>query len=299
MKGVHAFARERGIQCDSRELETVDAIYDADDFERSKQAIQRMKELMDPNEGASKYAIWNAEQAEERFLTPGAVGAITYEAGSLSAYKLVIGVLKLALKQGLNLQTNTPVDSFEKASGQDAEGRWTVKTSRGSIVAKKLVLATNGYTPHLYPALQGMIVPLRGVITAHRPGSAMPKTGLGRSYSFIYTKGFDYMIERPQGSKFAGDIVIGGGFAQAPSDGIFEYGNTDDSSINQDSYKYLYDSTPKVFGKNWGEDFREGRIRKTWTGIMGYSADGHPLVGALPDGEGLYIAASFQGHGMV
>lgn len=32
---------------------------------------------------------------------------------------------------------------------------------------------------------------------------------------------------------------------------------------------------------------------------MGYSADGHPLVGPMPDEEGLWIDASFQGHGMV
>ncbi len=32
---------------------------------------------------------------------------------------------------------------------------------------------------------------------------------------------------------------------------------------------------------------------------MGYSADGFPLVGQVPGEEGLYIAASFQGLGMV
>ena len=33
------------------------------------------------------------------------------------------------------------------------------------------------------------------------------------------------------------------------------------------------------------------------SGIMGYSADGFPLVGEIPREEGLYISASFQGHG--
>ena len=32
---------------------------------------------------------------------------------------------------------------------------------------------------------------------------------------------------------------------------------------------------------------------------MGYSADGHPLVGPVPGQSGLYLDASFQGHGMV
>jgi glycine/D-amino acid oxidase-like deaminating enzyme len=33
--------------------------------------------------------------------------------------------------------------------------------------------------------------------------------------------------------------------------------------------------------------------------MKGYSPDGFPFVGGLPSAEGLYISASFQGHGMV
>lgn len=32
---------------------------------------------------------------------------------------------------------------------------------------------------------------------------------------------------------------------------------------------------------------------------MGFSGDGFPLVGPMPGEKGLYIAAAFQGHGMV
>jgi glycine/D-amino acid oxidase-like deaminating enzyme len=32
---------------------------------------------------------------------------------------------------------------------------------------------------------------------------------------------------------------------------------------------------------------------------MGFSGDGFPLIGSIPGEEGLYIAAAFQGHGMV
>ena len=34
-----------------------------------------------------------------------------------------------------------------------------------------------------------------------------------------------------------------------------------------------------------------------WTGIMGYTADMHPLVGEAPGQEGLWICAGFHGHG--
>ncbi len=122
---------------------------------------------------------------------------MVYFAGSLSAYKFGIGVLKLCLDRGLNLQTNTPALEIAR---NDQEAAWTVRTARGSVVAKKVVVATNGYTAHLVPQFQGVIVPLRGQITAHRPGTAMPASGsLPTTYSFIYEKGYEYMVPRPEG----------------------------------------------------------------------------------------------------
>ena len=131
----------------------------------------------------------------------------------------------------------------------------------------------------------------------------MPKGGLSTTYSFIYSNGYEYMIPRPPGSKFAGDIVIGGGLVKAKDEGLEEFGTTDDSTVNKEISEYLTGTTPRYFGKNWGDDDKEGRVRKEWTGIMGYSGDGFPFVGQVPssegENEGLWVAASFQGHGMV
>ena len=282
-------------------------------------------------QGAAKYELWTAEEAREKFHVAddfgeggyGEVkGAISYPAGSLSAYKFVIGVLKLCLPLGLELYTNTPVIKITRSL---SSGLWAVETSRGTIKAKRVVLATNGYTAFLAPQFQSSIVPLRGQITAHRPGSHMPSSGLQTTYSFIYANGYEYMIPRPPGSKFAGDIVIGGGLVKAADEGTEEFGNTDDSTVNLQISEYLTATTPRFFGNNWGFDDKEGRVRKEWTGVMGFSGDGFPFVGEVPaadgvrkapgagglaeevaDGErddgckkGLWVSASFQGHGMV
>ncbi|KAH7381021.1 FAD dependent oxidoreductase, partial [Cadophora sp. MPI-SDFR-AT-0126] len=227
------------------------------------------------------------------------IGAVSYEAGSLSAYKFVIGVLKLCLSKGLQLYTNTPATKL--TPGPD--GVWEVETPRGRIQAKKVVLATNGYTAFLHHAFQGSIVPLRGQITAHRPGSNMPSSGLPGTYSFIYSNGYEYMIPRPAGSKHAGDIVIGGGLVKADEEGLYEFGETDDTAINPVVSRYLAETTPRYFGEGWGEDDEEGRVRREWTGVMGYSSDGFPFVGEVGEESsgngGLFVCASFQGHGMV
>lgn len=297
MKAVHAFAREHAIECDSWEGDTVDVVYDQGQWNKAKVAVTEMKRILGYGDPVAQYKFWDTEETFEMFLAEGSYGSVSYRAGSLNAYKFVTGMLDLAVRMGLNLQTETPATKISKCD--DGQYRWTVETPRGTIRAEKVLLATNGYTAHLYPALQGVIVPLRGHMTAQRPGSALPKNGLSTTYSFIYGDGYEYMIPRPQGSKFAGDIAIGGGSTKAPNEGIREFGTTDDTTIDPTILSYLQKSAVGYFGPNWGSDHPEGRLRRAWTGIMGYSADGFPLIGQVPAEHGLYIAASFQGSGMV
>ncbi|KAL5315388.1 hypothetical protein ACEPPN_016255 [Leptodophora sp. 'Broadleaf-Isolate-01'] len=302
IKAVHAFAATHDIDCDSWTGDTVDVIYDKGQWEASLKGIEALQAAFKgehDEETVGRYHVWSAEEAREKWFVDGedVVGAVSYEAGSLSAYKFVVGVLKLCLKMGLELYTNTAATKLERG----ADGLWGVKTARGMVKARRVVLATNGYTAFLHAGFQGSIVPLRGQITAHRPGLKMPSSGLPGTYSFIYGNGYEYMIPRPQGSKYAGDIVIGGGLVKADEEGLYEFGETDDTGLNPTISKYLTGTTPRYFGSAWGNDNAEGRVRKEWTGVMGYSSDGFPFVGRVPgeENEGLWVCASFQGHGMV
>ena len=294
MAQSHDFISENQVDCDARRLDTVDVIYDQGQWEEARRSVALMRDLMGKDDPAAKYTFWDPAETAKRFLTPGAIGSISYEAGSLSAYRLVIGIIKLALTKGLNLQCNTPATSITSTNDS-----WSCGTPRGVIKAKKVVLATNGYTAHLYPKLQGVIIPLRGFVTAQRPPKGLPEGGLSNTYSFIYKEGYEYMIPRPKGTKFAGDIVIGGGLTKTAEEGLYDYGNTDDTKLNNDVIEYLKSSTETFFGPSWGDDHPDGRIRQSWSGVMGFSGDGFPLVGPMPAEEGLYIAAAFQGHGMV
>lgn len=297
IKSLHSFAREKNINCDLFSGDTVDIFYDQTQWEKCLASIDAMRNAMPEDlDGAARYEFWSAEDAKERFHMRGekCVGAVSYEAGSLSAYRLVIGMLKLCLGMGMELYTNTPATKIERL-----EDHWRIETNRGVVKARRVILATNAYTAFLYPRFQNVIVPLRGQITAHRPGKSMPKDGLQTTYSFVYAGGFDYMIPRPKGSKFAGDIVIGGGLTKGVNAGVAEFGTTDDSRMSAEISEYLTETTPRFFGPAWGEDNEEGRVRKQWTGIMGYSNDGYPFVGEVLGEKDLWIAASFQGHGMV
>ncbi|KAI9845350.1 MAG: hypothetical protein M1837_004972 [Sclerophora amabilis] len=298
MKQVHEFARQNKIDCDSHPTDTVDVFFDQAQLDGAVKAVNFMREVIPPYLGIAKYTFYTQQEARRRFLTPEALGAVSYEAGSISPYKFVTGILKLSLAKGLNLQTNTAVTLIHQFHGEAINSpQWIVDTSRGKVLAEKVVLATNGYTSHLYPALQRFIVPLRGQVAAQRPGKGLPQTGLATTYSFIYEGGYDYMISRPPGSNCEGDIVIGGGLTKSQGLGLNEYGETDDTVLNEAISRYLEQSTSTFFGANWGVDHEQGRIRREWTGIMGYTPDGFPLVDEVPQEKNLYIAAAFQGHG--
>ncbi|KAK0254720.1 hypothetical protein LTR91_021143 [Friedmanniomyces endolithicus] len=296
---THDFARKHGIRCDSNSCDTVDIIYSQTHLDAGNEAIRRMRETMGEDDPAAHYRVFIAAEARKTFRTPSALGAFQYAAGSLSAYAFTIGVLKLALSKGLNLQTTTPAESIT-STDKSSRTIWSVQTPRGCIETPSLTLATNGYTAHLVPQMQGLIVPLHGQVVAQRPGLGMPQTGLPNTYSFIHETGYEYMITRPPLTPDEGTIIIGGGLWQLPNSGASRYGETDDTALEPTVTKYLRDCTPGFFGsENWGPDDPSGRTRKEWSGIMGASADGLPYVGAMPDMPGLWISAAFNGHGMV
>jgi glycine/D-amino acid oxidase-like deaminating enzyme len=299
---THKFAEDHDIACESRPCDTLDVIYDKDAFEDGLQAIELMQRHLG-KDGAGRYEVFQGEQAEKVSACPGldVAGVVKYQAGSISAYKFTIGVLKLcaAMAPNFHLRTNSPVIQIKNDNGH-----WIAVTKRGQTATQSLILATNGYAAHLLPELQAKIVPLRGQVTAQKPGpklSSLKPNGLETTYSFIYRTGYEYMVQRPFmpsiPTSASGDVIIGGGLARLPQQGLDEYGNTDDTGISPENSAYLKETLTTYFGSNWGSDEPDSRVKREWTGIMGATSDGLPYVGELPDRKGLWISAGFNGHG--
>ncbi len=126
---------------------------------------------------AKMVRIVTSEAELRQLRIPTASGAaITDVAARMWPYKFVSHILAALLTANdlhgdFNLQTLTPVTSVSASSQAKASDyTWTVTTPRGSIMAKKVVLATNGYTSHLLePPFADLIVPVRGQMTALLP----------------------------------------------------------------------------------------------------------------------------------
>lgn len=241
------------------------------------------------------------------------VGVIVcLKAASLSPYKLVAWILEeLLATHGngtFNLQTNSPVTRLQRLP----RGAWIVHTPRGMIEAKQVLLATNAYTSYLLPRFSDLITPVRGEMSALLPTRAV-SAGLGtpfsgkRSYVFWGQSGpgfsgTNYLTQRPfsrtqHGNCVGGELMFGGGRQLAPSFGV---GIDDDGEIDQPVAHYLRTVLNEVLClENHGLELTASH---EWSGIMGYSKDGRPWVGQVPEevggGSGLWICAGFTGHGM-
>jgi glycine/D-amino acid oxidase-like deaminating enzyme len=74
------------------------------------------------------------------------------------------GLVRRALAAGVRLVANTPVTGYHK----DGAG-FRISTARGEVIARHLVVATNGYTGSLSPWLARRIIPIQSQIIATEP----------------------------------------------------------------------------------------------------------------------------------
>ena len=212
VKNVGEFIKKHGIECDLRDVETVDIWTDPKQWNEILEALKARKKVCEGRLDAdvlTKHKVWSAEEAKEGLLIPEAVGAVSFRAFALQPYKFICKVLEMCIEKGMNLQTNTPVLEVSQLSGR-REKRWVVNTPRGNIVAEKVILATNAYTGALYPPLAEAIIPTRAQVAAVRPGSNIAgNPALMRTCGLSSAISGDYMQTRADGSSGAGDVIIG------------------------------------------------------------------------------------------
>lgn len=219
----------------------------------------------------------------------GAQCAFSFTAAHLWPAKMVHQLLQGLLEKGLNLQANTPVASISPTP--DADGRWTVQTPRGSIKAGKVVVATNGYTAQVLPQYEDRIVPIRGICSRITSPRGPNTPHLVNTYGIRFdSSNNDYLIPRADGS-----IVVGGARQMFWHKRDTWFDNVRDDELVRDAAPY-FDGYMQRHFRGWEES--GAKTERVWTGIMGYSSDFLPHLGAVPGKPGQFIIAGFSGHGM-
>ena len=97
-----------------------------------------------------------------------------------------------------------------------------------------------------------------------------------------------YCIRRSDGR-----VCLGGARALEPASAV---GSTDDASLSDTVGEYLR----RFLKERLPALAADGavRVEAEWTGVLGFTHDGKPLIGPLPERPHVLVAAGFCGHGM-
>lgn len=99
-----------------------------------------------------------------------------------------------------------------------------------------------------------------------------------------------YLIPRSDGS-----IIAGGAASRFKPIKEQWYNNIDDSTLIDSAKDYYANYMQKTY-KGWENS--GAAVESIWTGVMGYSYDSNPHIGAVPGRKEQFILAGFNGHGM-
>lgn len=286
---VKRLVERENIDCDFELTRAIDVFTDQQTANLVLKAHKEMKSkgVRFPDD---LQVIADQKRAERVSGVKGAKAAISFTAGSIWPYKLITHLLRRSLEMGLNLQTHTPV---HKVARNGDDGRWRLTTSRGDLLAKKVIVASNAYTAALFPEFKEKILPVRGVVCriAVPESTGRKPPHLNNTYAIRFDpEHFDYLITRTDGS-----IVVGGADRCAIEKQEYWYANTDDSQLFPEAKEYFTDYMQRTF-TGWEDS--QAQITDIWAGIMGWSSDSMPFIGRLPGQPGIFITAGFTGHGM-
>ncbi|KAJ5388338.1 FAD dependent oxidoreductase superfamily protein [Penicillium cosmopolitanum] len=223
-------------------------------------------------------------------------------AAAVWPYRLITAIFQKLLKEfdgRFTLQTDTPVQTIR--FNQSESLPYSIITPRGIIRAHKVLHCTNGFAGHLVPNLVGAIYPLRGTMSVQEPGSDFPLLGDHFSWSsineFTYrpeSDAWDTQYHYVQQNAKTGEIWIGGECQK-----LSELLTSDDSTVGETTQQKLSTVLPSIFS-----NVEPHQVRQVWSGIMAFTSDGCPIVGRIPssisgrEGQGEWIAAGYNGHGM-
>ena len=263
---LETIIQENQIDCDWSRNGHCTLAYKQSHFDELPGYMNWLKKEMDHDK-----TIVPKEELKSEIGTNVYFGGLADESSAgLHPAKYVYGLAKAVAARGVLLCENSEVSSIQKESNGFA-----VTTDQGRLMAKDVVIATNGYTDMLIPKLKPKVFPVGSYIIVSEP---LPKDLQDRL--------------SPKRRMFYDSKNFLNYFRLTP-DGRMLWGGRNDLSTNLDlneSESILKKQVCRVF-----PELNDVKFTHSWTGKLGITFDLMPHIGQI---NGIHYALGYGGHGL-
>jgi glycine/D-amino acid oxidase-like deaminating enzyme len=236
----------------------------------------QQKRLADLNDAAQSGAVMvPRERQREEIASDYYYGGMVVErSASLHPALYYKGLLDACRRRGVAVCAEAAVEQIE-ADGANGGAGWRVATSRGAVTAGDVVIATNGYTGAITPALRRRVVPIASHIIATEeldPELALSVIPKRRSISDT-KRVLCYYRMSPDGTR-----MVFGGRARFTA--------SDPALCARVLHGYMTERFPQLKG---------ARVTHSWTGNTAFTLDALPHMG---EEGGLHYCLGCNGSGV-
>lgn len=203
-------------------------------------------------------------------------GLVDEASAGLNPARFVAGLARAAEKAGARLYEQACVKRVDAETRGGARG-FLLDTSRGTVWARHLLVATSGYTGAATPALRKRVIPIGSYIIVTEPLTEDVALRLSPRNRMIYdSKNFLHYFRLTADRR----MLFGGRAAFFP----------ETPSTIRRSAKILRDGMLKVFPA-----LRDAAVEYVWGGTLDFTFDMLPHAGQI---DGMYYAMGYAGHGV-
>lgn len=261
-----------GLEVDKHSDGETGLAHRARDFAGFSQEADRLKALY----GVTAQIIPKQELREHGF-GGDFYGAMTTPIGfALNPLKYVTGLAAQAEAAGAVIHGDTMV----RQTLRDGAG-WRLVTDRGVLRAKKLVIATNGYSSESVPDwMAGRYLPTQSSILVTRKLTADERKAQGWTSS--------------QMSYDTRNLLH---YIRLMPDGRFLFGTRGGISTSERVHHAMRRKTRQHFERMFPA-WAQVETPWYWSGFVCISRDFTPFAGAVPGEDGLYAAFGYHGNGV-
>jgi glycine/D-amino acid oxidase-like deaminating enzyme len=197
-------------------------------------------------------------------------GIVVEKSGGLDPARYHAGLFRAAQRAGAQIHDRTPAVQLDRR----ADGTFDVRTPQGTIHARDVIVATNGYRDRLVPWLRRRVVPIGSYIIATEPlepGLAAEISPRGRMF-FDSKNYLNYWRLSPDGR-----VLFGGRASMAP---------TTVARARETLYQSMVATHPQLAGVH---------VEWAWGGKVGFALDRIPHAGRR---DGVFYALGYAGTGV-